>query len=650
MKLANTYSSIAYLLEHAQKVNFSKGEVLTQQYAKANNFFLLEEGEISFHLQVSSNEEALYVGKSHAHFTPAGWSGFKSPYRYATTVKVASKSAVAYQWEHASLQKLIAQEPIRGMAFLQMIAHKSRELIADTIEILYQQTLTIPLQDMHGSISEEYQTTGVPSVENVFHFLQRSPFFEVFEESHLLKLANNVERRQYRAQDIIYEQSTLSDGAFMLVSGKIDFSYLTDNHEASTSFTFNTISTPGFIAGWPGMINADNIITATASEDTIISFIPNKAIHDLINKNVIFGIGFYNRILWLISNQLQTIRTRLIFIKFNKEIIAINNLIEQNSTLLNLNSELHKIPHLLNNIRTTGDAYTLLEHIKKHGDSNEKRLAIHSIGVLHEAQLESNLYKGLINVYNAVKLSNNGESSNIRKVCAHVFQEAFKPLRQQKVGEENLPTGAGHIFIYNHLRNHAFNTLPNHFQVTLDSHYISSCLLYQKYGDPGIRVVRVGSGPEYAHQDYYEKLGHIDVYTHESGADTQKKETKEARRNAMFQKAGEYLKAGINVLISPEGTSYSTEESPGPFKYGAFRLALSQEKEPLIVPVVIANFDKRARYNKFVCMVKPPFYVSEYVKDLLNKEEMGVFLIKLQKEYQHYVKEAIELTRLKSSK
>jgi 1-acyl-sn-glycerol-3-phosphate acyltransferase len=50
--------------------------------------------------------------------------------------------------------------------------------------------------------------------------------------------------------------------------------------------------------------------------------------------------------------------------------------------------------------------------------------------------------------------------------------------------------------------------------------------------------------------------------------------------------AGKLLSENQNLIISPEGKSYTTETSPGTFKTGAFKLALQQKNEPYIVTIV----------------------------------------------------------------
>ena len=82
------------------------------------------------------------------------------------------------------------------------------------------------------------------------------------------------------------------------------------------------------------------------------------------------------------------------------------------------------------------------------------------------------------------------------------MKELFRHVDFHIEGWENLPNESGHIFIYNHLINHESYTLPNDFQITLDSHFLSAMILDVKYDDPGIRIVRIPDDGEYGHQNY----------------------------------------------------------------------------------------------------------------------------------------------------
>ena len=134
-------------------------------------------------------------------------------------------------------------------------------------------------------------------------------------------------------------------------------------------------------------------------------------------------------------------------------------------------------------------------------------------------------------------------------------------------------------------------------------------ILDKNYHDPGIRIVRFGKSSEYGHQDYYENLGYINVYTNDS--DLQSEESRHEAKERFYQEADDHLTQGGNLIISPEGTSFVSEESPGPFKMGPFNIAERATTEPDIVPIVLYNFDKRITENLLFCRILKPFKISE---------------------------------------
>jgi CRP-like cAMP-binding protein len=623
--------------DEAHEINLNQGDILTEQFAKADYFYFLLEGEISLFLNIEEGLEELQVGNTNVPMTPIGWSGLISPNRYATTSKISSPTAKLLCWEFASLEEKLKDNTLSN-TLIRLICSRCTFLIREAIDLLSSFSPNIDGEQSLVSL-EEFQNTKLPEEQDIVQFLRKSPFFEIFEEDQLEFLARHVERRQFRANDIVYEQENKIEGIFILVSGKITFTYTDPQNK---TIGFRNMNTPGFMVGWTASIDAKTLMNATALQESVLYYIPTTALQWISKRDSKFAREFHYRLLWLIGNQLQAIRTRFISLKFNREIIAISNLIEQNSANLDLWSPLHKVPHLLQNKLTIENAVDILTKMKHEGDSLERNISSLCLDTMNEVTRELKFYTDLVGVYQSVvNQPVDVPADVVRKICAEKFITVFENASAVVSGWENLPDEAGHIFVYNHIRNHPYNTLPNNFQITLDSHFISSEILYKKYGDPGIRIVRIGRGGEYAHRDYYQKLGHIDVYTNESDVKTNSKEYREDKRNAFYELAQSYLYGKNNLLISPEGTSYSTEESPGPFKSGAFRLALSCSPEPLIIPISIAHFDKRVRKNTFSVIINKPFKVSTSIKNIENKSEMKIFLKDLRRKYTDYVSEAV---------
>jgi len=199
----------------------------------------------------------------------------------------------------------------------------------------------------------------------------------------------------------------------------------------------------------------------------------------------------------------------------------------------------------------------------------------------------------------------------------------------------------------NHLVSHPYHKLPNGFEFSLDTHFVSAMILYKRYADAGIRVVRKSRYGEYGHDAYYRRLGHIYVYTRES--ELAGRESADCNwRDQFFSEAKQCLQRGKNIIICPEGTSYWSVDSPGEFKNGAFRLADMVGSDTLIVPIVVANFDKRLSETVFAADIKPPFRIRDVV-DVENREALDRFLVDLRMTYKACFSETRELAERYSS-
>lgn len=644
MKSFNINSAISpEILSLGSEIRLKKDQILSQQFAKATDFYLLKTGRVTFSLSIDDSRGEIEVGQSDQKLAPIGWSGFNPPGRYATTVKVSSTTATFIHWSHDQLQDAFRSDPEAGTIFLREVCANARDLIKGAIAKLSDEGPSLPITETIKP--EEFTVTQHSSDENLVKFLRKSSFFEVFEEGPLEFIAQALERRIYRANDTIYEQGGAPEGLYILGIGKVRFSHFDHNEE---SISFRQINTPGYVLGWGGVINLPNVINAHAVQESLVYYIPKETLGRILKLNPVFAPAFYRRLLWLISHQLQAIRARIIASRFNHEITAISNLIDQNSARLDLWSPIHKIPHLLEDKITVGDALETLDRMKIQGSPLEKNIANTAWELLEEIRKEHQFYNGLVNVYNSVvQAPQELTHDEVRKLNALEYQKVFENQNYLIKGQENLPDEPGNIFIYNHLRNHPYNTLPNQFQITLDSHFISAMVLMKKYNDPGLRIVRIGMSKEYAHQEYYQRLGHIDVFTEDSGKNT-KKEKRQVRQ-MFFNEASAHLTNGGNLIISPEGNSYSTEETPGPFKPGAFKLALNMKKEPWIVPIAVANFDRRVRNNRFICIILPPFKASEYIRNSEDKAEIRSFLADYQLKFKDYIARAISESKKPST-
>ena len=232
-----------------------------------------------------------------------------------------------------------------------------------------------------------------------------------------------------------------------------------------------------------------------------------------------------------------------------------------------------------------------------------------------------------------INSSNSHSVEEIRSLSSKKIQEAFSKTKYEIHGSENLPSKGNLIFIYNHLNNHPLYSVAENFQITLDSHFISSMVIDRYYNNPGIRVSRLSLPNEKFHKNYYDKLDYIRVYAKnfipKNITDIQVKSI----NKKFYEKASKYLKKGNYLVLSPEGASYSTEESPGVFKKGLFKLLSKLSIPTVVVPIVTLNFDKLASKSIFKCEIKKPI---KYKSNLSNSD-IEIESSKLNKKYKSWV-------------
>jgi CRP-like cAMP-binding protein len=610
-------------------VEMTCGHRLTRQYQTGKYLYLLKEGTIDVYATREEDDQRIKIGNITGDLAPIGWSAISPPYRYTVEMVVASPQATLLQFDISNLTNSANESAEFGRVFHEFLLSKANALIEESlIHLSKVAPAWIPAIAQESTTQEEFELPDIYLID----FLRRSPFFEVFTDPELYEFCRFFHKRDHRVGDALFNKKEQKEGFYLLKEGWIDFFF--ENEENGKQILFRSISTPGFNISWQISESETNYARAIARVPSSTYFISWSSLDELLQKNKSLAGKYYQRLLWLVSHQTQMIRTKVLNLVSEKEWIALRNLIESQSAKLELTSSLHEIPHLLQEPRTQQRAFDILHQLHQHGTAVEKQLASVCLDNTQELQKEYSFFQQLIKVYQDVcSLPHGVDPRYARTVCAQAVNHAFSTVSYRVSGVENLPSNAGHIFIYNHLKNDPHNTLPNNFQVTLDSHFISSMILYKQYNDPGLRVVRVGRDIEYGHYDYYSRLQHIDVYTHESDEVYQNHAYREKARKDFFDKAGLLLSQGQNLIISPEGTSYETHESPGIFKSGAFRLALSLPNEPLIVPVVMANFDKRARHNTFVAKILKPIRLSDHIGNPSDKHEMKAYLTTLEAVY-----------------
>ena len=623
------FTSLQQIFPKGILKKYPKGHIICDNHREIRNFRWLIEGSMDYFISLGPSENEIMVCQISEAFSTLGVNGLNPPGRYTFRVVASTETAqffeipidqlkehVHHDSQNASLKKITSG-----------LYHQLRTALLKQTELL-QPVRFKPLADDREFFMRPNNDTSA-----VIQLMRCSPFLDQFSETHLAMIAEIAERREYEPYEVLYVQDCLTNGLYILVNGAVSIKRI----EGQIEIKQRGITNAGFIFGWSCFLGEKDICNAITSQKTSIYFISYHQLSLLFQHHKDFEFQFYKQLSWLIVNQMNAAFLRYAGLLGKYNLQAVFQLIENNKSRIPLSSKLHQTSHLLRNMNTKEMAYEHLNRMLVEGTSLERHIASLSLELLKDDQDELRFVQGLEHIYATVVNNEHSDTKATRKASALATKVLFNRLNYHIEGWGNLPDDSGHIFIYNHLVNDQRYTLNNNFQITLDSHFISALILDEKYGEPGIRTVRIGQGQEYGHQDYYNKLGHINVYTKESEHRAHTKKT--MSRSIFYKEAAHFLEQGMNLIISPEGTSYPTEDSPGPFKLGSFKLALKMKKEPLLIPLVLDNFDKKIKDDTYYCKILPPFKLSEKIESQ-SIERLIDFVNDLQQDYVGYVKNA----------
>lgn len=628
-------SSLESVFARAEKAVYHKGEKLAGQFEKTNYYFLLQEGEVTVYSNLGGDKKRVELGKYSSVNSPLGLDVMNEPFRHDSTIEATSDTVKVLRWDRKQLNAYLDKNIDKAILFFELINTNALILIKES-SYLFENTAIISKTDNTAQkASKGYDSPLGFSEDELVVFLLQSPFFEIFEEEDLRALSKFFVRKQYKVGNIIDLQDEMSRGVSLLRVGDIRFSRY--NEEGKYKVSLRAISTPGYLLGPSGFLGAENVMTTKAKKDSVILHLPYDALKSLSKKRPQFALTLQKRISWLINNQLRGLRARLISAQFNEEIAVSTNLIESNRTSLSLNSPLHKVPHLLSFKHTIADGLSILHHVELSGGGIEKNIASLCLDNLHDTQKEVNFYEKLQKIYNAVVSAPAiMMPDKVNKECIKLSKETFDLVSTFVKGKENIPDTPGNLFIYNHILNPPYYALPNQFQINLDCLLLSNVISDAYNEEVIMKIVRSGREIEHGHQTYYERLGYINSYAEaKEGSDSFEKNER------VSDQIEEFLTEFNNVIIGPEHTAYTTDQSPGIFNADVFERVLEMEREPLIVPVVMANFDQRIRNNKYACEIKEPFLLSDKMKEW-RIQSVNAFLTEYRKEYKQYVKSLSE--------
>ncbi len=647
---------LSLLADRATAQDFEPKHRIIEQHDEARWVYFLLSGTVQFLIRVEGVEDLL-VGATSEAGALVGWSAFRPPYRYTSTVRCQSACRLL-RVERDAFDDLFAVTPQAGIRILRAVAHAMAERMEQARD-----RLTAPSAREYALDAEHFATgfggnrlaasapvQGVTRAPDPITLLSGSPFFETFDAEAIAALAAAARWRDVTSGERVLEQGECAERLYVVASGayRLGARGRCDAAEGGTHdrlLPIRTLGRPGDTLGWSSMVPPYRYrVTAVATTPGRLLVLERRALDALSERNAVFGIELLKRVLWMLGNRLRVLRVRLIASRYDREVVAVRALLDQNAELLPVTSPLLKVPLFLEHRLTLADAFQCLDLVKAHGGETERQVAGLCLEILEDVHEELLFFKGLQNVYEHVAHAPaSAKPSVLRLRCSREFMTMFDRLDYTVVGWERLPSRPGHIFIMNHLCSHPDNALPNDFHLILDTHFVSSVILHRHYGQPPRRVVREAYPNEFMQKAYYERLGYIMVPANaESGGGNRERAAGEAR-GKLLEEAGALLAAGENLVICPEGTCGPSQSSPLPFKTGAFALAAQTRPEPLIVPIALANFDEKVTRSRMAAVIGEPLRLSRALPGQIGRDRLRAFVDEYRLRFSDYVAQARRL-------
>ena len=482
------------------------------------------------------------------------------------------------------------------------------------------------------------------SAAEALQLLADSPFFEGFDRGDLAELSRRARMVAVEAGTRVFTEGEPATTFYLLASGAVEIAFAGPAGRRSID---HTVTHPGHPIGWTAMVEPYSYrVTAVAREAARLLALDRDLLEDKARAHPAFGVALMRAVIGLVGDRLRATRLRLVARRYDDVVVAVRDLLAQSGAQLSVTSPLHKLPYYLEHRLTLADAFHTLDLLRLYGDPVERGLAELCGQALERVRQELRQYQQLQAIYEVVAGAPPAmDPAEIRRRSMVEFRRLFAGTRHRIEGLEHLPERPGYIVIMNHLDSHRDNLLANNFVLTLDTHFVASMVLFERYGEAPIRVVRKSRPDEYGHQRFYDRLGYIYTYSgHVDAGDEDPGGSPEARRRFFLDAAGSCLQMGKNVLICPEGACTTTERSPLRFRPGAFRLAGHVRPEPLLVPIAVANFDKQLTRTVTAAVVHQPFRLSDVVADPSDEPRLLEFINqRLHPCFRDWVREAAEL-------
>ena len=119
----------------------------------------------------------------------------------------------------------------------------------------------------------------------------------------------------------------------------IDGEVSIERSQLGVSQQLRTLSTPGFVWGWEGLIHEKNVASAVTVVATQTLFIAHQEVQLLVAHDPQLTHQLYMRLLWMMDNQLQLCYSRFLKTKLRHDQLTIHNLIKKNSVKLKVTAQ-----------------------------------------------------------------------------------------------------------------------------------------------------------------------------------------------------------------------------------------------------------------------------------------------------------------------
>jgi CRP-like cAMP-binding protein/1-acyl-sn-glycerol-3-phosphate acyltransferase len=614
--------------ETARFARYGPDAVLFKQFHPADQFSLLVAGAVAHETSEDAEIDAWPMGQVDWPWAALGWSGFLTPNRNGTMARTQSEVALL-TWRHQDLKRVFYADPRLAIDFLRLVLDSMRR----------------QFESIRAERSRAQTARGIPPspagaiaagsargpAAGLLATLRRSAFFEIFADDSLERVAGHARLVRLGAGQEVFRQGKTLDGLWVLAAGNAVSCFMAEGPKGERLERFRSISADGaIVAGLPAIDGTYRAEATVLTESPCRLYeIPADALAAIIRADPEFGRSFMQRHLARLAHLMTAARIPRPSAGEETEISAVKSMLLQNQARIPVDSKLYQLPHLLSHHLTVGHALACLGTVAEAGRYAERAVARSCRDLLSGWQREQDFYRDVLTAYRTVvDAAPDTAAETLRRRCDKQLDRAFDHLDTEIQGIANLPDEPGHIVIMNHLACPPYYKLPNNDHFSFDTAF-ASVLLSARYGRPPVRVVRQSPGAEYGHNLFYSRLGHITVPTVESGLEPEShEELDRLRRTAgelLFERGREALAAGLNVLVCPEGKSQRDADSPARLFSGAFRLAFKAKREPLIVPIAVAGFERRYKNSKLVAVVQAPFRLSEALREF-GSDDLRAFL------------------------